>query len=106
MTRENIEYEAKDYAYKNYTDDLVNVSIESFIAGVKYADNNPKSPWISVKEKLPTNYKEVLICYKSCIYGVNFYDVGFYGNKWLNTKGDIISDVIYWMPIPKLLKEE
>ena len=26
---------------------------DAFIAGANWADNNPKSPWISVKERLP-----------------------------------------------------
>lgn len=86
-----------DNSYCNYC--------AGFIQGVEWADKHPNSPWISVKEKLPTDYKEVFVCYKSPIYGVNFYDVGIYGDKWLNTKGDTISEVIYWMPISKLPKE-
>ena len=31
-----------------------------FEAGIKWADNNPKSPWISVEDDLPCNHKELL----------------------------------------------
>ena len=32
-----------------------------FEAGVQWADNNPKSPWISVKDKLPCNEKDLIL---------------------------------------------
>lgn len=31
-----------------------------FEAGVKWADNHPKSPWISVDEDLPCNHEELI----------------------------------------------
>ena len=31
-----------------------------FESGVQWADNNPKSPWISVKDDLPCNHKELI----------------------------------------------
>ena len=31
-----------------------------FEVGIKWADNNPKSPWISVEDDLPCNHKELL----------------------------------------------
>ena len=34
---------------------------ESFEAGVIWADKNPKSPWISVKDDLPCNHRELII---------------------------------------------
>ena len=32
-----------------------------FTAGAKWADSNPKSPWISVKDKLPCNEKDLIV---------------------------------------------
>lgn len=63
MIRENIEYEAKDYAYRNYTANLVDVSIESFIAGAKWADKHPNvSPlWHDVNEVPKTGSNIVVI---------------------------------------------
>lgn len=78
---------------------------KGLLEGLRTADTNPKSPWINVEDKLPTDCKEVFICYKSPIYGINFYDVGnLISDKWINTKGDTIPEVLYWMPIPKLTK--
>ena len=31
-----------------------------FETGVQWADDNPKSPWISVKDDLPCNHKELI----------------------------------------------
>ena len=31
-----------------------------FEAGVKWADKNPKSPWISVEDDLPCNHEELI----------------------------------------------
>ena len=31
-----------------------------FEEGIKWADNNPKSPWISVKDDLPCNHEELI----------------------------------------------
>ena len=33
---------------------------KGFTAGVKWADEHPKSPWISVKDDLPCNHEELL----------------------------------------------
>ena len=66
-----------------------------FEVGAMWADNNPKSPWISVDEDLPCNHPElidnhydndittiVLVCYKGNV-------------EW--SKGT----PCYWMPIPE-----
>ena len=36
-----------------------------FEAGVKWADENPKSPWISVEDDLPCNHSELISSEKS-----------------------------------------
>lgn len=33
----------------------------AFCTGAKWADANPKSPWISVKDKLPCNEKDLIV---------------------------------------------
>ena len=33
---------------------------KGFTAGVKWADEHPKSPWINVKDDLPCNHEELL----------------------------------------------
>ena len=82
-----------------------------FEAGVKWADKHSKSPWISVKDDLPCNHKELLDnkqCSKTFkvfvtnIYGENWSDYMIYKNgkwRWNSYEPD------YWMPAPKLPKE-
>ena len=55
MTREK---EIEKEAYRQ--EELVNMDAESFIEGAQWADNNPKSPWISVKADLPCNHEELI----------------------------------------------
>ena len=40
-------------------DDLQN----AFYNGAKWADSNPKSPWISVDEDLPCNHSDLVLTY-------------------------------------------
>ena len=110
MTRENIEYEAKDYAYRNFTDDLVDVSIESFIAGANWADNHPKSPWISVKEDLPYNHKELISSEdrRNTLYVIALVHGVVVSSRMEKFEGEwhwITDEPTYWMPIPYLPKE-
>ena len=84
-----------------------------FEAGVKWADTNPKSPWISVKDDLPCNYEELLKSqesYRTKSVIVRF-DNNLHGfaymvkidNKWEWLNG--INGITHWMPIPELPKE-
>ena len=83
-----------------------------FEAGVKWADQNPKSPWISIKDKLPCDEKDMVIEF---LVGIElrtkkvvvlledgFTDITFmysfppHGWHWN------INDVItHWFPIPE-----
>lgn len=36
---------------------------KAFIEGAKWADQNPKSPWISVKDDLPCNHSDLVLTY-------------------------------------------
>ena len=85
-----------------------------FEAGVKWADENPKSPWISTKDDLPCNHNEL-------IHGTEVSE----GTETVevfarNEHGDIWDDYMvyennkwrwndfepaYWMVAPKLPKE-
>ena len=80
-----------------------------FEVGAKWADTNPKSPWISVDDDLPCNHKElahsnytdrVLVSARN-----GFVEVAFMSkieNVWV---WETPIKVSYWMPIPKLPKE-
>ena len=81
-----------------------------FIAGAKWADNNPLLSWINVKNDLPCNHKELL----NAKYGTKevfilksggFPDIDYMlkvDGKWIwftNKSPE------FWMPIPKSPKE-
>lgn len=80
-----------------------------FEEGAKWADTNPKSPWISVKDDLPCNYEElvhsnytdrVLVLSRNGYSEVAFMCIIEDVWEW-NT----LITVLYWMPIPKFSKE-
>ena len=79
---------------------------ESFIEGAKWADANPKSPWISVNEKLPPeeedglSIKVLVASSKGNIY-LSRYDYNMGG--WISPILDII--FTHWMHLPELPKE-
>lgn len=80
-----------------------------FEQAVQWADEHPKSPWISVKERLPTNQKQKVIMRKRtgqhyCGWfdtSLNcFLTIDPSGTKWT------INGVTHWMPRPELKKGE
>lgn len=101
-----------DGGWSNSNDiDLVE---KAFIEGAKWADNNPKSPWISVKDSLPydnpnsihfgfTNYvlaidedKKIFIAFMR----KNKNNIWFWSS---DDDYDLSYRIItHWMPIPKL----
>ena len=119
MTREDIEQlnVVEPYCFESDKEELwYNVGLKN---GLEIADENPKSPWISVKDDLPCNHEELMepICQldNRLIYETkrvfvhcsnNSLDtahmINFY-NRWKWYPEDI--DVEYWFPIPKLPKE-
>lgn len=83
---------------------------EVFEAGAKWADKNPKSPWISVEERLPEPEKEVIILNKRKQTDIDFLTDDFEGGYYWWKSDDIIccedDEITHWMPIPELPKEE
>ena len=66
MTREERAFEASKRFEESLTEkDIATLSKDdmcfAFQLGVKWADANPKSPWISVKDKLPCNEKYLIV---------------------------------------------
>ena len=62
MTREEeINIAASRYIEENTINGYIAISDhkDSFIEGVEWADNHPKSPWISVEDDLPCNHEEL-----------------------------------------------
>ena len=87
-----------------------------FTVGAKWADANPKNPWISVEDDLPCNHEELITTNgryeKNTIYVITIdkygiiesnYMVLYDDGKW-NWKYGVPAPC-YWMLIPKLPKE-
>lgn len=87
-----------------------------FQAGAQWADDNPKSPWISVKDKLPCDDKEMVVKYEVgletrtklvCVLLENgfadmtyMYKLPLCGWHW-----NIRDAITHWFPIPEPPKE-
>ena len=113
-----IENAALKYIEENSINGYVRISDpkDVFIEGADWADNNPISPWISVKEELPCDEKDMVIEFIKDVelrtkkvvvlledgfiditYMYNFLPHGWHWN---------INDVItHWFPIPEPPKE-
>lgn len=88
---------------------------DCFEKGAEWADAHPANPWISVKDRLPSNYKGVLVCFEvhQADNTINLdYCAAFHNsnNDWIafgynvqNAK--INAKVTHWMPFPELPKE-
>lgn len=116
MTRERqINIAASKYIEDNSVGGEVCISShkDSFIEGAEWADANPKSPWISVKDDLPCNHKEMV--------KVVIEDADTYTDRVLAMTNEGMVTIAYmykfdswlwywseterithWMPIPKL----
>ena len=82
---------------------------KAFIEGAKWADEHPKSSWISVKDDLPYNHEELLINddkkeTKSVLVIINGYIMMsrmYKKRKWYWAD----DEPTYWFPIPELPKK-
>ena len=110
MTREEeIKYASKDYVNylldkqeyhnENYTEYDIQ---QAFEKGAQWADNNPKSPWISVNEKLPPiekNNLSIKVIVVSTKGKIDFSRYDYDMKGWISPVLDII--FTHWFPIPK-----
>lgn len=81
----------------------------AFETGATWADEHPKSPWVSVKERLPkiadsdlfgTGEKQTMLVLTASRTGRGYSVNRWNGHEWLYT-----GDVGYWMPVPQLPKK-
>lgn len=76
-----------------------------FEAGAQWADNNPKSQWISVKDDLPCNYpNNIHFGFTNRVLATDGKDIFLaYMKKDKDDKWVWYSDynITYWMPFPK-----
>ena len=126
MTREEeIKYASKDYINylldkqeyhnENYTEDDIR---QAFEKGAQWADENPKSPWISVEYDLPCNNpnfihfgftNRVLVRDKKWNVFVAYMKKNK-DNKWIwcsdvKNSFDLLSNITHWAYIHNLPKE-
>ena len=93
----------QEYHNENYTEYDIQ---QAFEKGAQWADNNPKSPWISVNERLPheendgLSIKVLVISTKGKIH-ISRYDYHMKG--WISPILDIM--FTHWMIIPEPPKE-
>ena len=104
--------------YKKYAKD--SIARMFFVEGAKWADENPKSQWISVEDKLPeitvpileeSDFVFVHVVNKDtghewvelpAKYNKQFQDWMTNDFTWINKRGGVVT---HWMPIPKLQEE-
>ena len=75
-----------------------NTAHTGFIMGVRWADEHPKNPWISVEDRLPDREETFLCALDNGVYVTDCYD--YERNRW-NSFPDSIT---HWMPIPTIPK--
>lgn len=79
---------------------IIDFTPKAFIAGIEWADEHPKNPWISVKDRLPKDRDHVFTAGGTCAYSILLYHDGrFYQSL---QQGLYDGGVTYWMPIPEL----
>lgn len=106
MERENeVHIEAMNYEEENPTSSI----IDAFEAGVKYADEHPVSPWVSVTDYLPSAlpYKAesapVIVRYEDGDTAIDIFDWDY--ADWQDGREND-EKITHWMEFPKLHEEE
>ena len=109
MTREDIEQlnVVEPYCFESDREELwYNIGLKD---GLEIADNNPKSPWISVNDDLPCNYEELLLdnglATNIVFVLINATTPALCSMAKFSKWDWILSNVTHWMPIPELPKE-
>ena len=103
MTREEIEQlnEVEPYCFETDREEQwYRVGLQE---GLSIADANPRSPWISVNEKLPPVEKynmSIMVLAVNTEGKINFSKYDYDVEEWITPEPDIFT---HWMPIPELL---
>lgn len=108
MTREEWTNNAAAEYRKRISSDSIRskAAAYDFAQGIKYADENPKSPWISVKDDLPCNHKDLVHSnYTDRVLVMSrhgYTEVAFMYKMTEDTwEWNNLFVVLYWMPIPE-----
>lgn len=104
LTRENIEElnDIEPYCFETDREEQwFNIGLQY---GLDVADADPKSPWISVNEKLPPVEKydmSIMVLAVNTEGKINFSKYDYDAEKWVTPELDIFT---HWMFLPKLPK--
>ena len=101
------EFEKAGFKYVNHYSCLIcdrDDVLRGFVNGAYWADKHPVNPWHSVSDgDLPRNNDDVL-CQKDIELIIGYYSI--VDNCFYGTNSDCrITDIKYWMEIPKLPTE-
>lgn len=102
MTREEQMIQAATQCANEYA--VGSLVLYAFKKGAEWADAHPKSPWISVEERLPDKINKFMSEPVLCRYtrgGKEYYHVSQYDYDYKQWQ---IDNVTHWMPIPELPK--
>ena len=118
MTREGEALEAtKRFEKSLYDSDVASLTRSdmgfAYMSGIKWADENPKSPWISVDDDIPCNHEELITTNgryeKNTIYVITIDKYGIIESNYMVLYDDgkwewkySLPAPCYWMLIPKL----
>lgn len=77
---------------------------EIWAQGAAWADEHPKNPWVSVKDRLPEPEQEVFLYDRDSVkhYAIGWLrkKKGYCKSKWFVTNGYVTDESItHWMPI-------
>lgn len=116
MTREEEIFEASATTSLQINGDYHEDILSAFRDGARWADANPQSPWISVEDDLPCNYKELMRTrevregtetvdvFATSKSGIIWSDYMIYENGKWRWNGNYFNPD-FWMLAPKLPKE-
>ena len=103
--RENILFNHRTVDRTLFGKDLARFGEINFIQGAEW--QSKKSPWISVKERLPEDTNEKLVALEDGTIRIAHYDEDYNEDMEYHFWYDCAAsesyhrdDVIYWMPIP------
>ena len=101
---------AFDLCGRQFTEELESFIEYCFGTGAQWADENPQSPWISVKEDLPCNHEELISSEdkRNTLNVIALVHRVVVSSRMEKFEGEwywTTDEPTYWMPIPDLPKE-
>lgn len=75
----------------------------SFCHGAKWADAHPQSPWVSIKDRMPSIERDLFgdVTRPSVLVLTASHAGGVSVNRWDGREWLYVGNVDYWMPIPE-----